>query len=171
MEKIIHHPEFVTSTILDWKPLLKPDKYKKLILEGLRFHVKENRVILYAYVIMDKHLHLIWQIKGERKTEDVRRDFLKFISGKIKADLKKNHPKVLPYFKSSQADRSYHFWERKSLCIELFTREVFNQKLEYIHNNPVKAGMCEKPEDYPYSSARFYFDGSDEFNMLTHCNI
>jgi putative transposase len=97
MEEIIHYPEFVTSTILNWRPLLKPDKYKKFILKSLQFLVKEKRIILYAYVIMDNHLHLILQIKGERKTEDVRRDFLKFISGKIKADLKKNHPKVLPY--------------------------------------------------------------------------
>jgi hypothetical protein len=59
MENIIHYPEFVTSTILNWRPLLKPDKYKKLILESLQFLAKENRVILYAYVIMDNHLHLI----------------------------------------------------------------------------------------------------------------
>jgi len=45
---------------------------------------------------------------------------------------------------------------------------VFEQKLNYIHYNPVSAGMCANPEDYYYSSARFYYDGIDSFGMLTH---
>jgi hypothetical protein len=46
----------------------------------------------------------------------------------------------------------------------------FNQKLDYIHYNPVKAGLCKLPEDYYYSSAKFYFDGVDAFEMLTHAD-
>jgi len=44
------------------------------------------------------------------------------------------------------------------------------QKLEYIHRNPVKAGICEFPEDYKYSSAKFYLTGIDDFGFLTHLN-
>ena len=58
--------------------------------------------------------------------------------------------------------------EREALGIELFTPAVFDQKLDYIHENPVKAGLCKYPEEYHYSSALFYHNGVDKFNMLTH---
>ncbi|GAB2808283.1 hypothetical protein [Ferruginibacter profundus] len=62
----------------------------------------------------------------------------------------------------------YQFWKRESLSIELRTHAVYMQKLEYIHYNPVKAGLCIHPEEYYYSSAKFYFNGADDFGMLTH---
>lgn len=65
-------------------------------------------------------------------------------------------------------DRTYQLWKRESLNIELYTPAVFEQKLAYIHYNPVKAGLCQHPEDYHYSSARFYYDGTNSFEMLTH---
>ncbi len=52
--------------------------------------------------------------------------------------------------------------------IDLWTKEVFIQKIEYIHNNPVAAGLCIYPEEYKYSSAKFYDSGIDEFDMITH---
>lgn len=62
--------------------------------------------------------------------------------------------------------------KREPLSIELISIDLFKQKLEYLHYNPVKAGLCQNPEDYYYSSARFYHDGLDSFKMLTHftCN-
>ena len=65
-------------------------------------------------------------------------------------------------------DREYQIWKREPLSIELFTEAVFMQKLEYIHYNPVEAGLCVYPEKYYYSSARFYYDETDSFGMLTH---
>ena len=53
-------------------------------------------------------------------------------------------------------DRKYQVWQRNSLGVPLQSSAVFNQKPEYIHDNPVKAGLCKYPEDYKYSSARFY---------------
>ena len=52
-------PQFYTATILEWKPLLKQDKYKDVIIESLRFLVFEKRINLYAFVIMSNHVHLI----------------------------------------------------------------------------------------------------------------
>ncbi len=59
-------------------------------------------------------------------------------------------------------------WERNPLIIDLLTKEMFIQKMEYIHYNPVAAGLCAYPEDYKYSSAKFYETGVDEFEFLTH---
>ena len=60
------------------------------------------------------------------------------------------------------------FWERNPLSVDLWTKEVFIQKMEYIHYNPVAAGLCIYPEDYKYSSAKFYESGEDEFGFLKH---
>jgi REP element-mobilizing transposase RayT len=59
--KIDSCPQFYTATIQGWKKLLKPEKYKMVIMESLQYLVKEERVIIYGYVVMDNHIHLIWK--------------------------------------------------------------------------------------------------------------
>jgi putative transposase len=156
LEKIIHLPIFLTATIKGWKPLLKPDKYKIILLNKLKQFVDENKIILHAYCLMHNHIH---------------KEFLESVSKKIKKDLEKNHPHVLKLFASTQKDRTYHFWKRRPLAIDLYTPAVFEQKIDYIYNNPVTAGLCELPKQYTFSSARFYFDGIDDWKMLTHYNL
>ena len=72
-------------------------------------------------------------------------------------------------YKVNKHDRTYQIWKREPLSIELFTEKVFLQKLEYIHQNPVAAGLVSLPEKY-YSSAKFYEFGIDDFNIITHCS-
>lgn len=117
---------------------------------------------------MNNHIHLIWQVKGEHNPSEIQKLFLESTTKQIKNDLAIYHVEVLKVFQSTQKDRTYHFWKRRPLSIELFSPNVIEQKLDYIHNNPVKAGICQCPEDYLYSSARFYYDGTDEWNMLSH---
>ncbi|MES2646796.1 MAG: transposase [Bacteroidota bacterium] len=165
---ITEYPQFFTATNLEWKRLLQPDKYKQVVIESLRFLVESNRVKVYAFVIMDNHLHLIWQMQAGIQPTAVQRDFLKFTAQKIKKDLVKNHPAVLALFKVNTSDREYQFWERNALSIELRTEKFFLQKFWYIHANPVKARLCTKPEQYKYSSALFYETGIDNWGFLTH---
>jgi len=121
-----------------------------------------------AFVIMNNHIHLIWQIQEGYERDAVQRNFLKYVSQTIQRDLQKNHPKVLERFYVGAKDRKYQFWERNPLSIDLWTKEVFIQKMEYIHNSPVAAGLCNYPGEYKYSSANFYESGIDEFGFLTH---
>ena len=76
-EIITEYPQFFTATNLEWKMLLKSNKYKDIIVESMRFIVNDNRVMIYGFVIMPNHIHIIWQMKAGRKREDVQRDFLK----------------------------------------------------------------------------------------------
>ena len=165
---MIHHPVFFTATIRDWKKLLKPEKYKIIVLSQLKQLVDQDSILLYAYCIMNNHIHLIWQVKNRDKPSEIQKRFLEGTSKKIKEDLLVNHMEVLKLFKSTQKDRSYHFWKRRPLSIELYSPEVFGQKLDYTHNNPVNAGICALPEEYLYSSARFYYEGIDPWKMLTN---
>jgi len=71
-------------------------------------------------------------------------------------------------FKSSQKDRSHHFWKRNARSIELYDDVIFQQKKDYIHFNPVKAGLCMLAEEYIYSSARNYLKDDFSDGFLTH---
>jgi hypothetical protein len=73
-------------------------------------------------------------------------------------------------YRSDKQDRSYQFWKRDPLAIIISSEKVLESKLDYIHNNPVRAhrSQCKYPEDYRWSSAGFYYHGKDEFGILTH---
>ena len=117
---------------------------------------------------MDNHIHVICQSCSGFTSRDKQHSFTKFTAQQIKFDLLKNHPKVLDHFRVNAKDRMYQFWERNPLPIILYSEAVFIQKLNYMHENPLKAGLCEKAEDYEYSSASFYFNGKSRFEFLTH---
>jgi putative transposase len=161
-------PQFYTATILNWKHILEEDKYKNIIVESLQFCVKENKVKLYAFVVMSNHIHLVWQQISPTTRTKLQHSFMTFTAQKIKEDLQKNIPILLESFKVNAKDRMYQIWERNPLTVDLFLPKVFHQKIEYVHYNPIKAGLCTTAEDYYYSSAKFYATGIDEFNMLTH---
>ena len=168
MDSPQYHSQYFTATILDWQHLLKPDKYKDIIIQSLQFLVKEKRIELNAFAIMSNHIHLIWQIQHGHTKENVQRDFLKYTSQTIIRDLELNHKEVLKIFAVNAKDRKYQIWQRNPLSIDLWTKEVYIQKMEYIHNNPVTAELCSYPELYKYSSAKFYETGENEFGFLTH---
>ena len=93
---------------------------------------------------------------------------MKYTAQQIKHSLTKYNSGMLAGFKVNKHDREYQIWKREPLGVELLNESMFRQKLEYIHYNPVKAGLCTVPEDYYYSSARFYYNGTNSFGMLKH---
>ena len=162
--------QFFTATILEWKHLLKPDKYKEIITNSFAFLVKEQRALIHGFVIMPNHIHLIWRINERFEREAVQRDFLKFTAQQIRFDLIEQHPEVLKRFEVNAKDRKYQIWERNPLTINLYSREVLLQKLNYIHNNPLqeKWKLCDKPEDYKFSSASYYLCNKSEWGFISH---
>jgi putative transposase len=165
-----YHPQFFTATLLEWKPLLKDDSYKDIIIKSLQFLKNEGSIVIYAFVIMPNHIHLIWQIQDGHKLEKVQMRLMKFTAQQMKFKLTDDHDGRLNWFLVNAADREYQFWERNPLSIDLWSPGVFMQKLDYIHNNPLqdKWKLAEFPEDYKYSSAKFYESGVNEFDLVSH---
>ena len=130
--------------------------------------VENKRIELNAFAVMDNHIHLIWQPLPGQSLSSIQLSFMKFTAQQIKFALAIDNPVLLEQCKVNKTDREYQIWKRKPLSIELSSEKVFLQKLEYIHYNPVKADICNYPEDYHFSSALFYENGIDHFNMLTH---
>ena len=116
---------------------------------------------------MDNHVHIIWHIRQGHKPEKVQQSFLKYTAQQIKFDLAAHHTGVLERFRVDACDRMYQIWERNPLSVELWSEPVFLQKLNYVHQNPVRAGICSEAADYLYSSAALYESGADTFDFLT----
>ncbi len=140
---------FSTYTNLNWHKVLESDKNKKIILNSLKFLVDEKRIILYGFVIMPNHIHLIWSISHDYKLSEVQRDFLKFTAQQIKFCLIADNDKILDDLVVYSKDRIVQIWERNGLSFMLNSPETTIQKLNYIHNNPIKEKwvLCEKPSD------------------------
>ena len=161
-------PQFFTATILNWKHLLKEDEYKDIIIECLKFMVDDKRIGINAFVIMSNHVHIIWQPLQHYTLTQIQTSFMTYTAKAIKKKLLQHKPDVLETLKVNKYDRTYQIWKREPLSIELFTEKAFMQKLEYVHNNAVAAGLVINAEEYKYSSAKFYLLGIDEFNLVTH---
>ena len=78
------YPQFFTATILEWNCLLAKDAYKDIIISSLKFLVDNSRVIIYGFVIMPNHIHLIWQIQDKHQKASVQQSFLKYTAQQIK---------------------------------------------------------------------------------------
>ncbi len=138
----------------------------------MKFLVDEERVFIYAFVIMPNHIHIIWQIRNGHQVSKVQQSFLKYTAQRIKAHLQEHDKELLGEFRVDAADRQYQFWERNPLSVDLFTDKVFEQKLNYIHENPIQKNwkLCTYPEQYPWSTAAYYYKGFDKFGFITHCD-
>jgi putative transposase len=161
---------FYTATIHQFKELLYNDDLKKIVINSLTYLVNNKLAIIYGYVIMPNHLHLLWHVNDNDRKESVAGSFSKYTAHEFKKYLKINNVAMLNNCRSEKSDRRFQFWERDPLAIPISNENILIEKLNYIHNNPVKEkwALSKYPEDYKYSSAKFYQCGSDEFNFVKH---
>ncbi len=161
---------FWTNTVKDWRKLLQPEKYKQLIIATLQELKNKNLIKVYGLVIMPNHLHLVWEPLRKNGREMPHASFNKITSHEIIKDLKLHHPAVQPYFKVNEKARQYRIWQRDPLAVLLDNKHKLEQKLHYLHLNPLQErwNLAENPEDYNWSSAEFYQSGKDRFELFTH---
>lgn len=160
-------PHFITATVVDWVDVFTRKSYKDCIIECLDFCIKNKGMILYGYVIMSNHIHLIIQSENE-KLSDLLRDFKKFtattILKKIQTEPESRREWMLERFKlateSHSRNKNFQFWQYGNHPEEIYTENFIWSKLDYIHLNPVKAGIVLHPQDYIYSSASNYINNS-----------
>ncbi|MBK8829258.1 MAG: transposase [Saprospiraceae bacterium] len=156
---------FTTATILNWQPLFAVDVNKDIVIDAFRYCVYNQRANIWAFVIMDTHIHLVWQILSPYTLCGVQRDMLKFISQTIKNRMVTNGQlNELEAFRVNKCDRSFQLWKRKPLSIVILNDHVLNQKLNYIHTNLFRKGMDDL--SYKYSSAKFYATGERNWDFL-----
>lgn len=158
------HIYFLTMTVVDWVDVFSRPDYKHIIVDSLKYCQKEKGLVLFAWCLMSNHLHLIASDNNEFVLSDILRDFKKFTNKKIIAAIKETNESrkewMLDRFefngRNDKKIKNYKFWKDGNEPKELITNDFMSQKLDYIHNNPVRAEIVFEPQDYVYSSARNY---------------
>jgi REP element-mobilizing transposase RayT len=154
-------PYFLTCTVVQWLPLFTRKPYCDLLLDSLQFCRRHKGLKLQAYVIMDNHLHLV--AAGDKLT-DLIRDFKSYTAKQIVSRLQQDQKtwvlNQLQYWKQSNKIRSdYQVWQEGFHPQQIVSEAMLRQKIEYLHHNPVRAGLVAQAEDWLYSSARDYAGG------------
>lgn len=157
---------FITTTVFDWIDIFTRRVYRDCIIKSLKYNIKNKKLILYGYVIMSNHIHLIIQAQNENLS-DILRDFKKFTSGSIlkmiQSEPESRREWMLKRFKKAtethNRNKNYQFWKYGNHTEEIYTEKFMWSKLDYIHLNPVRAGIVNKPQEYIYSSASNYILG------------
>lgn len=159
---------FVTDPVVDWVDIFTRPCYRHIIINSLDYCQKQKGLIIYTWVLMSNHIHMIVGTEGTFLVSDVLRDYKKFTSKQIISEIINNPQKsrrdwLLNRFeysgKHDQKIKLYRFWREGNDAQEIFLESYLKQKLNYIHMNPVRAEIVDKAEDYRYSSAIDYAGG------------
>lgn len=156
---------FVTFAVVGWIDVFIRNEYKQIMLDSWR-HCQQNKGLeIYAWCIMSSHIHMIIGSNGDN-LENIMRDMKKHTSLQLKQAIYQ-HPGesrkewmlalMAKAGKQNSQNLNFQFWQQDNHPIELYDNRILHQNLDYIHYNPVVAGIVEKPEDYLYSSARDYY--------------
>lgn len=161
---------FYTSTIYQWRPLIHQYNFYDTITGSLSFLHKKKLVKVYGFVIMPNHMHLIWQILKPNGKETPVASLMKFTAHSFEKHIRQTNPADMRNYMVDWHSRKYNFWQPEPDWFLLFTEKTTQQKLNYIHNNPLqkKWSLVTDPLDYRFSSAKFYETGGNDFDFLYH---
>jgi REP element-mobilizing transposase RayT len=166
-----HNPEgvyFVSFAVQGWVDIFTRNEYKDIVIDCLAYCQKNKGLELFAWCIMTNHVHLIIRAQEGFLLQDILRDFKRFTSNKILKEIKENPREsrkewLLEQFKTRDG---FCFWGTDNHPIELWSNNVIDQKLDYLHQNPVEEGIVFRAEDYRYSSAYDYAGGKGLLDII-----
>ena len=158
---------FTTSTIVKWIDIFTRISYKEIITKSLNYCIENKGLEIYAWVLMSNHLHMICKAKDGFHLSEILRDFKKFTSKQIIQEIQISNESraewLLDKFafeaKRTRRAENYKVWQDANHTIEIGAYIDIDEKMNYIHQNPVKAGSVYNPEEYVYSSAIDYSGG------------
>lgn len=152
---------FITTTVMNFDSIFSLGrKYNMILIDSLKYMINENHVELFAYVIMPSHVHLVLYVPVGESVINCMRNFKRYTSGEITKLVQQEKRKYLlerlienAVFSRAQ---KHKVWMDRFDDLIITTERMMGIKINYIHNNPVKAGLVEKPEDWEFSSVRNY---------------
>lgn len=155
---------FLTFQVVGWVDIFTRKIYREIVLKNLLYCQENKGLNLFAYVIMSNHIHLVAQSEYE-SLSGIIRDFKSYTGKKIleaiqdPTESRRDWMKlVFEYHGKDKNHQTYQVWTRDNHAEHVFSQKFIDQKVNYIHNNHVRAGIVSRPEDYLYSSASNYAD-------------
>ena len=166
-----HNPDgvyFVSFAVQGWVDVFTRNEYKNIIVENLAYCQAHKGLEIFAWCIMTNHLHLIVRAEEGFSLPDILRDFKKFTSKAVRKAIVENQGEsrkewLLKQFETAEG---YRFWRTDNKPIELWSNAVIDQKLNYLHQNPVEEGLVFRAEHYMYSSAIDYAGEKGMLNVI-----
>lgn len=158
-------PHFVTFSVVGWIDVFSREHYKEIMIESLQYCAEHKGLSLHAWVIMTNHVHLVISSKNA-KLEELVRDIKKFTSKQIIKAISENPQEsrkewMLNIFRftgsGNKNNKEFQFWKQDYHPVELTTNEMLEQRLLYLHENPVRSGLVWEAWHYKYSSAIDYY--------------
>lgn len=155
------HAYFMTFTIVGWVDLFTRQACCEIIADSLKYCQENKELEIYEYVIMPSHMHMIAR-RTAGQMSDFIRDFKSFTAKRIiefvESDCRESRKDWLLHLfryhaKFKKQNKEFSVWQKSSYPVELLTNYIFDQKVNYIHMNPVTAGIVTEPQSYVYSSA------------------
>ena len=155
---------YLTLTVEEWIDVFSRPAYKHIIIDSLNYCIINKGLEVYCWCLMSNHLHLIARAKEDGNLSDILRDFKKFTSKTLIAAIKEipesRRDWMLNLFwyagKNNKKIKYFKIWQDGNDAKEIHSVDFLDEKMNYIHNNPVRAELVANPEDYLYSSARDY---------------
>lgn len=156
---------FLTFSIMGWIDIFSRQRYRDIIIESFQFCRKNKGLLIGGYVIMSNHIHVIWTASNNNLS-DIVRDFKTFTSKAITSSIE-NEPEsrrewllyMFRFFANrTNANDNFKVWTANNHPEEIHSDSMLKIKLNYIHENPVRAGLVQEPSYFIYSSAADYAD-------------
>jgi REP element-mobilizing transposase RayT len=152
---------FLTFTVTDWVDVFTRKEYKFEIVNALNYCIKNKGLVVFAWCLMSNHLHLVCRAKDGYSISDIVRDFKKFTSKsilKLIQEIPESRREWLLYRfefagKFDNRIKKYKFWLGTNHAVLLYTNEMIDQRINYVHENPVRALIVSKAQEYLFSSA------------------
>ncbi len=165
--KPVHDPThlyFVTSTLVEWQPLFAHHQYASIVLNSLQWHREQERILLFAFVVMPTHLHWIGKPSDPFEISHVLESFASYTAHEIlKALRREGRDDWLTVFAAhAEPGKNHRIWQ-KTEAKNVYSVEFLREKVEYTHNNPINKrwNLVADRADYCYSSACFYDRGQE----------
>jgi putative transposase len=168
-QKYIFHQHdqlyFVSFATVNWIDVFVRRIYCDIVVDSLKYCIENKGLELYAWVIMSNHVHLIMSTKDGNLSNimrDLKRHTSKTILKAIEENAQESRREWMLYMfgragQYNSNNEQYQFWQQSNHPVELSTYQMLQQRLDYLHNNPVKSGAVEYPHEYLYSSAKDYY--------------
>ncbi len=155
---------YLTLTVVEWIDVFTRPINKHVIVDSLNYCITNKGLEVYSWCLMSNHLHLIASTKQDENLSDILRDFKKFTSKAIINNIKEapesRRDWMLNLFwyagKNDKKIKKFKVWQNGNEAKEIHSTAFLDEKINYIHNNPVVAEIVATPEEYLYSSARDY---------------
>ena len=168
---------FISFATINWIDIFVREVYFSLIVDSLVYCQKNKGLILHAFCIMPSHLHLIFSSSLDDPSGFMR-DFKTFTSKELQKHILSNPQESRKEWieiamknaaRTKSNVKNMQFWQQNNKAIELWSNVVLDQKLDYIHNNPVNSGFVSSPEHWKYSSASSYILGYGQIEIDKLC--